>query len=118
MSSELITIAQVALGRAAGDPDGLAHLGVHVLKQGLEQLLPQAYLHTDLANRDDIDAGFGQRLSTPKEQAKPLVFLNSAMASFVSGQILTVDFAGRASEIIGLTHDRLDSPMLAKAGEA
>ena len=36
--------------------------------------------------------GYGNRLATPEEMAAPMVFLNSAMASDVSGELMIVDY--------------------------
>lgn len=46
--------------------------------------------------------GYAGRLATPEEMAAPIVFLNSKMASYVSGERLIVDFAQTAEEVAGI----------------
>lgn len=53
--------------------------------------------------------GIAKRLATPEEMAKPLLFLNSPMASFVSGIPLIVDYANDALVKLGKKKDRLDT---------
>ncbi|MGI4896234.1 MAG: SDR family oxidoreductase [Janthinobacterium lividum] len=53
-------------------------------------------------------AGFAGRLAESREMAEPLVFLNSPMASFISGEIMPIDFGGRTRELTGAVEDALD----------
>lgn len=57
-------------------------------------------------------AGLAGRLAEPAEMALPLVFLGSAMSTFVSGVTLPVDLAGRAAQILGRASDHLDIPLV------
>lgn len=50
-------------------------------------------------------AGFAGRLATPEEMAAPLVFLGSAMASYISGVDLVVDFALNTQITLGQRPD-------------
>lgn len=52
--------------------------------------------------------GIAERLAKPEEMAYPLLFLNSDLASFISGICLTVDFCNDAMIKVGKKHDRLD----------
>lgn len=36
--------------------------------------------------------GYAHRLALPEEMAAPIVFLNSRMASYISGELMVVDF--------------------------
>lgn len=47
--------------------------------------------------------GYAHRLAEPREMAEPLVFLCSPMASYISGELLRVDFACTAEETAGIT---------------
>lgn len=42
--------------------------------------------------------GYAKRLATSQEMAEPIVFLNSEMASYISGELLAVDFGCTAEE--------------------
>ena len=53
-------------------------------------------------------SGLAKRLADPIEMAKPLLFLNSDMASFISGVCLNVDYANDAMIKLGLKKDLLD----------
>jgi len=61
--------------------------------------------------------GFAERLAEAREMAEPLVFLNSPMASYISGVVLPVDFGSRTVQTLGLIPDPLDVPMI-RAGAA
>lgn len=50
-------------------------------------------------------AGAAKRLSTPEEIAKPLVFLNSDMARFISGEMMVIDYASTAMKTLGVVKD-------------
>jgi NAD(P)-dependent dehydrogenase (short-subunit alcohol dehydrogenase family) len=58
--------------------------------------------------------GFAQRFAEAREMAEPLVFLNSPMASYISGVVLPVDFGARTVQVLGLAEDQLDVAMLVK----
>lgn len=42
--------------------------------------------------------GYAKRLATSREMAEPIVFLNSEMASYISGELLAVDYGCTAEE--------------------
>ena len=46
--------------------------------------------------------GYAKRLAESREMAEPIVFLNSPMASYISGELLRVDYACTAEEVAGL----------------
>lgn len=46
--------------------------------------------------------GYAQRLAESDEMAKPIVFLNSQLANYVSGALLEVDYGNTAEEKAGL----------------
>lgn len=54
------------------------------------------------------------RLATPEEMAEPIVFLNSHMASFVSGQLLIVDMGNNCDIVLGFKKSRLNVPVALK----
>lgn len=54
------------------------------------------------------------RLATPTEMAQPLLFLNSPMAGFVSGQLLIVDMANNCEIVLGRKKSRLNVPVAMK----
>ena len=54
------------------------------------------------------ETGIAKRLATSEEMAKPLLFLNSDLASFVSGICFTVDYGNDAMIKLGKKRDRLD----------
>lgn len=47
--------------------------------------------------------GYAQRLAESREMAGPIVFLNSEMASYISGERLAVDFGCTAELVAGIT---------------
>ena len=47
-------------------------------------------------------AGLAGRLATPEEMAAPMVFLNSDMASFISGLDMVVDYTDTCLKVLGL----------------
>lgn len=53
--------------------------------------------------------GLAKRLATPEEMAAPLLFLNSNMASFITGIPLIVDYGNDALIKLGKKKDRLDT---------
>lgn len=57
--------------------------------------------------------GFAGRLAESCEMALPLVFLNSAMASYISGLVIPIDFGARTVQTLGQADDPLDVPMIA-----
>lgn len=60
------------------------------------------------------EAGLANRLATPLEMAEPLVFLNSNMARFVSGEHLIVDYGANSMVTLGLKKDRMDTKVAMK----
>lgn len=46
--------------------------------------------------------GYARRLAESREMAEPIVFLGSPMASYISGELLRVDYACTAEEVAGL----------------
>ena len=46
--------------------------------------------------------GYAKRLAKSEEMAMPIVFLNSNMASYISGEHLIVDFSQTSEEIAGI----------------
>lgn len=46
--------------------------------------------------------GYAKRLAESREMAEPIVFLGSAMASYISGELLRVDYACSAEENAGI----------------
>lgn len=46
--------------------------------------------------------GYANRLAQSEEMAKPIVFLNSDMASYISGERLVVDYGQTAEEVAGI----------------
>lgn len=57
--------------------------------------------------------GYAKRLALSEEMAGPVVFLNSPMASYISGELLRVDFACTAEQVAGLAEDRTPVDMTA-----
>jgi Dehydrogenases with different specificities (related to short-chain alcohol dehydrogenases) len=49
--------------------------------------------------------GFAQRLAESREMAEPLVYLNSDMASYISGVLLDIDFGMNIRMVAGLSPD-------------
>lgn len=54
------------------------------------------------------ETGTANRLATPEEMAKPLIFLNSEMASFITGLPLIVDAGTNAMVKLKLKKDRMN----------
>ena len=42
--------------------------------------------------------GYAHRLAKSEEMAKPIVFLNSVMASYISGELMIVDYGSTIEE--------------------
>ena len=57
------------------------------------------------------ETGAAHRLRSPEEMAGPIVFLGSALCSFVSGMDFAVDFADTAMKRLGLKEERTNIPM-------
>ena len=57
------------------------------------------------------ETGAAHRLASPEEMAGPIVFLGSALCSFVSGMDFAVDFADTAMKRLGLKEERTNIPM-------
>lgn len=53
--------------------------------------------------------GLAKRLATPEEMAAPLLFLNSSLASFITGIPLIADYGNDALIKLGKKKDRLDT---------
>ncbi|SDF16775.1 NAD(P)-dependent dehydrogenase, short-chain alcohol dehydrogenase family [Fontibacillus panacisegetis] len=51
--------------------------------------------------------GFADRLATPREMGEPAVFLNSHMASYISGALLIVDYGSGILSQAGLQQDSM-----------
>lgn len=97
----------------------MASLSIELAEKGIRvnALLPGA---TDTGLRHEFEveaggkdkllaqAGMAKRLANPEEMAKPLLFLNSDMASFISGTCLYVDYCNDAMIKLGLKKDLLD----------
>lgn len=58
--------------------------------------------------------GTAGRLAEPAEMAEPLLFLNSDMARFISGQLLIVDMANNCQIVLGYKKSRLNVPVALK----
>lgn len=52
--------------------------------------------------------GVANRLATPEEIAEPLLFLNSRMARFISGELIIVDYADTTMIKLGLKKDKMN----------
>ena len=97
----------------------MATLAVELAEKGIRvnALLPGS---TDTGMKEEIEiiaggkdklidqAGLAKRLADPYEMAKPLLFLNSDMASFISGICLSVDYCNDAMVKLGLKKDLLN----------
>lgn len=57
--------------------------------------------------------GYAKRLATSQEMAGPIVFLNSPIASYISGELLRVDYACTAEQVAGLTKNNTPIDMTA-----
>lgn len=57
--------------------------------------------------------GYAKRLALSEEMAGPIVFLNSPMASYISGELLRVDYACTAEQVAGLAEDGMRIDMTA-----
>jgi NAD(P)-dependent dehydrogenase (short-subunit alcohol dehydrogenase family) len=58
--------------------------------------------------------GFAGRLAESKEMAEPIVFLNSNLASYISGVLLDVDFGLNILPVAGLKPDTLNFKLLSR----
>ena len=83
----------------------LAPLGIRV-----NALLPASTdtgmkkeFEVEAGGREELisETGMANRLATPEEMAKPLLFLNSDLASFITGICLTVDYGNDAMIKLG-----------------
>ena len=57
------------------------------------------------------ETGTAKRLAKPKEMAEPLIFLNSDMASFITGLPLIVDAGANAMVRLKMKKDRMNMPV-------
>ena len=97
----------------------MANLSVELAEKGIRvnALLPGA-TDTGMKREFEVEAGgydklvansgMAKRLADPEEIAKPLLFLNSDMASYISGTCLYVDYCNEAMIKLGLKKDTLD----------
>ncbi len=97
----------------------MATLAVELAEKGIRvnALLPGS-TDTGMKREFEVEAGgydklieqtgMAKRLADPIEMAKPLLFLNSDMASFISGICLTVDYCNDAMLRLGLKKDMMD----------
>ena len=97
----------------------MANLSVELAEKGVRvnALLPGA-TDTGMKREFEVEAGgydklvansgMAKRLANPEEIAKPLLFLNSDMASYISGTCLYVDYCNDAMIKLGLKKDSLD----------
>ena len=54
------------------------------------------------------------RLATSEEMAEPIVFLNSNMARFISGELLIADMGHNGEKVLGFAKNQLDVPVALK----
>lgn len=54
------------------------------------------------------------RLATSEEMAEPIVFLNSNMARFISGELMIVDMGHNSEKVLGFAKNQLDVPVALK----
>lgn len=54
------------------------------------------------------------RLASSEEMAEPIVFLNSNMARFVSGELMIIDMGHNCEVVLGFTKSRLNVPVALK----
>ena len=54
------------------------------------------------------------RLATSEEMANPLVFLNSDMAAFVSGELFIADMGHNCEKVLGFSKNQLNVPAALK----
>ncbi len=60
--------------------------------------------------------GFAGRVAESKEMAEPIVFLNSDMASYISGVLLEVDFGSNIVQVAGINPDSFNYTLLSRPG--
>lgn len=70
----------------------------------LKELEVEEGSHDEILNK----TGMANRLAKTEEIAKPLLFINSDMASFISGTCIPIDFGNDAMIKIGKKHDKYD----------
>lgn len=58
--------------------------------------------------------GQANRLATPEEIAEPIIFINSRMARFISGELLIVDYASTSMVKLGYQKDEMDRKVASK----
>lgn len=58
--------------------------------------------------------GVANRLATPEEMAEPLLFLNSRMARFITGELLIADSAATSMIKLGYAKDQMDRKVASK----
>lgn len=62
------------------------------------------------AEKLKMENGAVGRLATSQEMAEPIIYLNSDMASFVSGLMMIVDMGHNAAKTLGFAKNQLDVP--------
>lgn len=62
------------------------------------------------AEKLKMENGAVGRLATSEEMAEPIIYLNSDMASFVSGLMMIVDMGHNAAKTLGFAKNQLDVP--------
>ena len=70
----------------------------------LKELEVEEGSHDEILNK----TGMANRLAKPDEIVKPLLFINSDMASFISGACIPIDFGNEAMIKTGKKHDIYD----------
>lgn len=96
-----------------------AELSIEMAKKGIRvnTFLPgstdtgmKAEFEKMIGGMDNLvaQAGAANRLADSKEMGEPIVFLNSNMASFISGHELLVDYCDNAMKTLKLKEDFLD----------
>jgi NAD(P)-dependent dehydrogenase (short-subunit alcohol dehydrogenase family) len=62
------------------------------------------------------NAGYAQRLAESREMAEPIVFLNSRMATYISGILMEVDFGLYTPVAAGMTPEPFRQKLLSQQG--
>ncbi len=71
----------------------------------------------DLESMIEYGTGLAHRLAEPKEMAAPMIFLNSDMASFLDGVLLSADYGMKVRIDAGIDADMFSNPHFGTAGE-
>ena len=70
----------------------------------------------DLESMIEYGTGFAHRLAVPREMAEPMVFLNSDMASFLDGVLLSADYGMKLPFDAGMEESLFGEPLLSAPG--